>query len=41
MIDYYSDLAHPSGDNDKLMAKWIYGCAVINDEIVSTFSWNW
>ena len=40
MIEYYSNLAHNYGENGKLTCKWVYGIAVINKEIESTYTWN-
>lgn len=40
MIDYYSNLAARYGKNGKLTCKWIYGMAVINNGIESTYTWS-
>lgn len=40
MIEYYSNLAHDYGENGKLTCRWVYGIAVINNEIESTYTWN-
>lgn len=39
MIDYYKNLAHTYG-NGKLTAKWIYGCAIINNQQEATYTWS-
>ncbi len=39
MIEYYSKLAHEYGDNGKLTCRWVYGIAVINNGIESTYTW--
>lgn len=40
MIEYYSSLAHEYGKEGKLTCRWIYGIAVINNGIESTYTWN-
>lgn len=40
MIKYYSNLAHEYGNNGKLTCRWVYGIAVINNKIESTYTWN-
>ncbi len=40
MIEYYSRLAHKYGDNGKLTCRWVYGIAVINNGIESTYTWS-
>lgn len=40
MIEYYSNLAHVYGENGKLTCRWIYGIAVINNGVISTYTWN-
>lgn len=40
MIEYYSSLAHQYGKNGKLVSRWVYGMAVINNNEVSTYSWS-
>lgn len=40
MIEYYSSLAHQYGNNGKLVSRWLYGMAVINNNEVSTYSWS-
>ena len=40
MIEYYSKLAHEYGDNGKLTCRWVYGIAVINNGIESTYTWS-
>ena len=40
MIEYYSDLAHTYGERGKLTCRWIYGIAVINNGIESTYTWS-
>ncbi len=40
MIEYYSSLAHTYGKNGKLTCRWVYGIAVINNGIESTYTWS-
>jgi XTP/dITP diphosphohydrolase len=40
MIEYYSKLAHEYGDDGKLTCRWVYGIAVINNGIESTYTWS-
>ena len=40
MIEYYSNLAHEYGENGKLTCRWVYGIAVINNGIESTYTWS-
>ncbi len=40
MIEYYSNLAHKYGENGKLTCRWVYGIAVINNGIESTYNWS-
>jgi len=40
MIKYYSNLAHVYGENGKLTCRWVYGIAVINNGIESTYTWS-
>ena len=40
MIEYYSNLAHTYGIDGKLTCRWIYGMAVINNGVESTYTWS-
>ncbi len=40
MIDYYSNLAKTYGDNGVLTARWVYGLAIIKDNLVKTYTWS-
>jgi len=40
MIEYYSNLAHTYGKNGKLTCRWVFGIAVINNGIESTYTWS-
>lgn len=40
MIEYYSHLAHEYGENGKLTCRWVYGIAVVNNGVESTYSWS-
>lgn len=40
MIKYYSNLASIYGDKGKLKCRWVYGIAVINDGVESTYTWS-
>ena len=40
MIEYYSNLAHEYGDDGKLICRWVYGIAVINNGVESTYTWS-
>lgn len=40
MIEYYSNLAHEYGANGKLTCRWVYGIAVVNNGVESTYSWS-
>jgi len=40
MIEYYSNLAHSYGENGKLTCRWVYGIAVINNGVESTYTWS-
>ena len=40
MLTYYSNLAHEYGEDGKLTCRWVYGIAVINNGVESTYAWN-
>lgn len=40
MFTYYSNLAHEYGEDGKLTCRWVYGIAVINNGVESTYTWN-
>lgn len=40
MIKYYSNLASIYGDKGKLTCRWVYGIAVINGGVESTYTWS-
>lgn len=40
MLTYYSNLAHEYGEDGKLTCRWVYGIAVINNGVESTYTWN-
>lgn len=40
MIEYYSNLAKKYGKNGKILARWIYGLAIINDGNIDTYTWS-
>ena len=40
MLTYYSNLAHEYGLDGKLTCRWVYGIAVINNEVESTYTWS-
>ena len=40
MLTYYSNLAHEYGVDGKLTCRWVYGIAVINNGVESTYTWN-
>ena len=40
MLTYYSNLAHEYGKDGKLTCRWVYGIAVINDGVESTYTWS-
>lgn len=40
MLTYYSNLAHEYGVDGKLTCRWVYGIAVINNEVESTYTWS-
>lgn len=40
MLTYYSNLAHEYGEDGKLTCRWVYGIAVINDGVESTYTWS-
>lgn len=40
MIEYYSNLAHTYGENGKLTCRWVYGIAVVNNGVESTYTWS-
>jgi XTP/dITP diphosphohydrolase len=40
MIKYYSNLAHEYGVDGRLTCRWVYGIAVINNKIESTYTWS-
>ena len=40
MIEYYSGLAKDFGNGGKLIARWVYGMAVICDGKEATYTWN-
>ena len=39
-LTYYSNLAHEYGEDGKLTCRWVYGIAVINNGVESTYTWN-
>lgn len=40
MIEYYANLAHTYGENGKLTCRWVYGIAVVNNGVESTYTWS-
>ncbi len=40
MIEYYANLANTYGENGKLTCRWVYGIAIMNNGIESTYTWN-
>ena len=40
MFTYYSNLAHEYGVDGKLTCRWVYGIAVINNGVESTYTWS-
>lgn len=40
MIRYYSNLAHEYGEEGKLICRWVYGLAVINNGVETTYTWS-
>lgn len=40
MIEYYYNLAHTYGVKGKLTCRWVYGIAIINNCVKSTFTWS-
>ena len=40
MIEYYSNLVKQYGTDGKLIGRWIYGMAVINNNNLNTYTWN-
>ena len=40
MIKYYSNLAHEYGEDGKITCRWVYGIAVINNGVESTYTWS-
>ena len=40
MLTYYSNLAHEYGKDGKLTCRWVYGIAVINNGVESTYTWS-
>lgn len=40
MLTYYSNLAHEYGADGKLTCRWVYGIAVINNGVESTYTWS-
>ena len=40
MLTYYSNLAHEYGVDGKLPCRWVYGIAVINNGVESTYTWS-
>ena len=40
MLTYYSNLAHEYGVDGKLTCRWVYGLAVINNGVESTYTWS-
>ena len=40
MIKHYSNLVKKYGKDGKLTARWIYGLAVIKDDVVKTYTWS-
>lgn len=40
MIDYYRSLVQKYGTNGKLIARWIYGMAIIKDGKEYTYNWS-
>ena len=40
MLAYYSNLAHEYGVDGKLTCRWVYGIAVINNGVESTYTWS-
>jgi len=40
MIEHYTNLVKEYGKNGKLICRWVYGMAIINNGKVSTYSWS-
>ena len=40
MIEHYTNLVKEYGENGKLICRWVYGMAIINNGKVSTYSWS-
>ena len=40
MLTYYSNLAREYGLDGKLTCRWVYGIAVINNGVESTYTWS-
>lgn len=40
MIKHYTSLASKYGDNGRLTCRWVYGMAVINNGVESTYTWS-
>ena len=40
MIEHYSNLAKKYGKNGKLVARWIYGLAIIKEGNINTYTWS-
>ena len=40
MIEHYNNLVKEYGTDGKLTCRWVYGMAVINNDIESTYTWS-
>ena len=40
MLEYYSNLVKTYGINGKIVARWVYGLAIINDQKEVTYTWS-
>ena len=40
MIEHYTNLVKEYGENGKLICRWVYGMAIINNGTISTYSWS-
>lgn len=40
MIEHYSNLVKKYGHNDKIVARWVYGLAIIYDQKEETYTWS-
>jgi len=40
MIEHYTNLVKEYGENGKLICRWVYGMAIINNGKISTYSWS-